>query len=59
MRHELKNGPGRQMHDLHLDCIRDTVQKPYPNKGVTIRDGGKQNDTLIPRGDSDPNEIIF
>ena len=59
LRHEFKNGPGRQMHDLHLDCIRDTVQKAYPNEGVTIRDGGKQNDTLIPRGDSDPNEIIF
>ena len=59
LRHEFKNGPGRQMHDLHIDCVRDAVQEPFPSKGVTITDGGKNEDRILPRGDQDPNPIIF
>jgi hypothetical protein len=59
IRHEFKNGSGRNMHDLHIDCVRDSSQIQYPNVGVSISDSGKKLEAIIPKGDSDSNEIIF
>ena len=47
------------MHDLHIDCVRDSVQDAYPSSGVTATDGGKQRDEKIPKGDEDSSPQIF
>ena len=47
------------MHELHIDCVRDTVQVPYPSSGVTALDGGKSIEEIIPSGSADPSDIVF
>ena len=47
------------MHEIHMDCIRDTVQVAYPSSGVTASDGGDSKETIIPRGSADPGDVIF
>jgi len=59
LRHEFKNGPGKMMHDLHIDCVRDSVQDSYPSAGVTATDSGKQIDSKIPKGDEDSSPVSF
>jgi len=59
LKHEFTKDTGQLKHTIHLDCIRDTVQEPYPSYGVTITDGGNSLDELIPKGSEDSNEIIF
>ena len=46
-------------HTLHIECIRDTVQKAYPSSGVAETDGGNGKEEIIPRGSADPNNVIF
>lgn len=59
LKHEFTKGAGKQMHHIHMDCIRDTVQVAYPSNGVTATDGGDSTETIIPRGSADPGEIVF
>lgn len=59
LRHEFTKGAGRIMHEIHMDCIRDTVQVAYPSSGVTAKDGGDSTETIIPRGSADPGDIVF
>ena len=47
------------MHTLHIDCVRDTVQVPFPSNGVVALDGGKSIEEIIPRGSADPGDIVF
>ena len=47
------------MHTLHIECIRDTVQVPFPSNGVVCLDGGKSTEEIIPRGSSDSGDIVF
>ena len=46
-------------HEIHLDCIRDTVQVAYPSSGVTATDGGNSTEEIVPRGSADPGDIVF
>ena len=46
-------------HEIHMDCIRDTVQVAYPSAGVTATDGGDSTETILPRGSADPGEVLF
>ena len=46
-------------HTLHIECIRDTVQKAYPSSGVVATDGGNGKEEIIPRGSADPGNVIF
>lgn len=59
LRHEFIKGAGKMMHELHIDCVRDTVQVPYPSSGVTALDGGKSIEEIIPSGSADPSDIVF
>jgi len=59
LKHEFKQGAGQMKHEIHLDCIRDTVQVAYPSTGVTARDGGNSTEELIPRGSADSGDIVF
>ena len=59
LKHDFKKGAGKLMHEIHMDCIRDTVQVAYPSAGVTASDGGDSKETIIPRGSADPGDVIF
>jgi hypothetical protein len=59
LRHEFSKGAGKMTHELHIDCVRDTVQVPYPSNGVTALDGGKSTEEVIPRGSADAGDIVF
>ena len=59
LKHDFKKGAGKMMHEIHMDCIRDTVQVAYPSTGVTASDGGDSTETIIPRGSVDPGDVIF
>ena len=59
LKHDFKKGAGKMMHEIHMDCIRDTVQVAYPSTGVTASDGGDSTETIIPRGSADPGDVIF
>ena len=59
LRHEFEKGAGKLTHTLHIDCVRDTVQVPYPSNGVTALDGGKATEEIIPRGSADAGDIVF
>ena len=59
LKHDFKKGAGKMMHEIHMDCIRDTVQVAYPSTGVTASDGGDSTETIIPRGSSDPGDVLF
>ena len=59
LRHEFSKGVGKMMHTLHIECIRDTVQVPFPSNGVVCLDGGKSTEEIIPRGSSDSGDIVF
>ena len=59
LRHEFTKDAGKNTHTLHLDCVRDTVQKAYPSSGIAIEDGGNSTEELIPRGSSDPGDVAF
>ena len=59
LRHEFSQGQGKNTHELHIDCVRDTVQVPYPSSGVSVPDGGNSTEEVIPRGSSDPGNITF
>ena len=59
LRHEFQEGDGKMTHTLHIDCVRDTVQEPYPSNGVTALDGGKATEEIIPRGSADAGDIVF
>jgi len=59
LKHDFKKGAGKMMHEIHMDCIRDTVQVAYPSTGVTASDGGDSTETIIPRGSADPGDVLF
>lgn len=59
LKHEFTKGAGKMMHEIHMDCIRDTVQVAYPSTGVTASDGGDSTETIIPRGSADPGDVLF
>ena len=59
LKHDFKKGGGKMMHEIHMDCIRDTVQVAYPSSGVTASDGGDSKETIIPRGSADPGDVVF
>ena len=59
LRHQFEKGAGQMKHTLHIECIRDTVQKAYPSSGVARTDGGNGKEEIIPRGSADPNNVIF
>jgi hypothetical protein len=59
LKHDFKKGAGKMMHEIHMDCIRDTVQVAYPSAGVTATDGGDSTETILPRGSADPGEVLF
>ena len=59
LHHVFKRGTGKDLHEILLDCVRDTVKTKYPNQGVVATDGGSSVEEIIPRGSSDPGDIIF
>ena len=59
LRHQFEKGAGQMKHTLHIECIRDTVQKAYPSSGVAATDGGNGKEEVIPRGSADPGNVIF
>ena len=59
LKHDFTKGVGQMKHEIHLDCIRDTVQVAYPSSGVTATDGGNSTEEIVQRGSSDPGDIVF
>ena len=59
LKHEFTRGQGQLKHEIHMDCIRDTVQQAYPSDGVTALDSGNSIEEIIPLGASDPGDVKF
>lgn len=59
LRHEFKKGQGQLKHEMHLDCIRDTVAVAYPSDGIALEDGGNSLELIVPRGSASSEDIKF
>ena len=59
LHHVFTRGSGKLTHTILMDCVRDTVQTKYPDQGVAVSDGGSSIEEIIPKGSSDPADIIF
>lgn len=59
LHHVFTRGSGKLTHTILMDCVRDTVQTKYPDQGVAVSDGGSSIEEIIPKGSSDPVDIIF
>ena len=57
--HVFSKGIGQFKHTVHMECVRDTMSESLPVDGVTLFDGGTQQDEIIPLGSADPGAVVF
>ena len=59
LHHKFTYAKGSPIHEITMQCVRDTVRQTLPNSGVTKRNEGSSLTEKISLGSEDPSEITF